>query len=278
MLLILDVVKALSESQPDETFLTTDKKASNEPRYPTTPSGPNKRRKESHEPASTNGVNGHLATPSKTPISSPSKPVSSSSKSRTSPAPSRSTPSRSVKSRKAASPAPVSAPTPTTPGRRSGRISALPKTVEADEEEEEEAKPPLPDPVEDIAESQLLVERLKAEREAETAANPVATPLKRTREEAEAPVKLNLDGPPKNAVPVEERALATNKRIAPRWPTLQPQQKAVAWGTLAFALGWSATCVYNVWGFQHSVLIVVSFQQDVSPYASASVLLVYPKY
>ncbi|KAG9052536.1 hypothetical protein FS842_009700 [Serendipita sp. 407] len=160
----------------------------------------------------------------------------------------RSTPSRSVKSRKAPSPKPE---TPGGTSRRSGRVSTLPKTVE--EGEIDDGVPQaaaVPDPTEDIAESQSLVQRLKAEyAQPPPAINVVAdmtTVVKRTRDEADAPLMFNLE---KSIEEIEyvspsDRVVATNSRVAPRWPTmptLEANQKAAAWGTLAFALGWGAT-------------------------------------
>ncbi|KAG8773345.1 hypothetical protein FRC16_005415, partial [Serendipita sp. 398] len=160
----------------------------------------------------------------------------------------RSTPSRSVKSRKAPSPKPE---TPGGTSRRSGRVSTLPKTVE--EGEIDEGVPQaaaVPDPTEDIAESQSLVQRLKAEyAQPPPAINVVAdmtTVVKRTRDEADAPLMFNLEKSTEEIeyVSPSDRVVATNSRVAPRWPTmptLEANQKAAAWGTLAFALGWGAT-------------------------------------
>lgn len=112
-----------------------------------------------------------------------------------------------------------------------------------DEDEAEDIKPPVPDAAEDIAESQSLVQRLMTE--AKQAAAPVASAVKRTREEIDAPLLLNLDQPSQEVtyVPPTERALVTNRRILPQWPTLpqlQSNQRSAAWGTLAFAIGWGA--------------------------------------
>lgn len=124
----------------------------------------------------------------------------------------------------------------------------LPQHREESEEEEgedvEDVKPPLPDPAEDIAESQSLVQRLMTQQKQAVEA-PLASAVKRTREESDAPLLLNLDQPSQEVtyVPPEQRALVTNRRILPQWPTL-PQldstQKSVAWGTVAFAIGWGA--------------------------------------
>ncbi|KAG8844631.1 hypothetical protein FRB91_002450 [Serendipita sp. 411] len=78
-----------------------------------------------------------------------------------------------------------------------------------------------------------------------TAVESVTT-MKRTRDEADAPLKLNLEQSTEEIdyVSPSDRVVATNSRVAPRWPTmptLEANQKAAAWGTLAFALGWGAT-------------------------------------
>ena len=118
----------------------------------------------------------------------------------------------------------------------------LPQHREENEEEEdvEDVKPPIPDPTQDIAESQSLVHRLMNQQN-EAAASGTSG-VKRTREEADAPLLLNLDQPSQEVmyVPPSERALVTNRRILPQWPTLDSNQKSVAWGTLAFAIGWGA--------------------------------------
>jgi hypothetical protein len=228
---LLAIIDALSDAQPDSEAVTRAKpdEAPAGTTHTTTPSGPNKRRKEAHDSSVTNGANGHLSSPTKTPVTQP--------KAKTPPASTRSTPSRTSKGRKAPSPA------PSTGTRRSARASTtttLPRTAEGNESEEETAKAPLPNPEEDIAESKMMVERLKKDaKQSETAAKPA---IKRTREEAEAPLTLNLDQPQDVVhVPPSERALVSNKRIAPRWPTLQPSQKSAAWGAIAFAIGWGAT-------------------------------------
>ncbi|KIM33206.1 hypothetical protein M408DRAFT_150671 [Serendipita vermifera MAFF 305830] len=206
--------------------------------------GPNKRvRKDGPEtPSKTpTGVNGAIAQ-----LSTPGSTSKTRQKTKSpAPPPSRSTPTRSVKSRKAPSPAPSAG---TTGSRRSTRTSMLPQHREENEEEEgedvEDVKPPLPDPAEDIAESQSLVQRLMTQQKQAVEA-PLASAVKRTREESDAPLLLNLDQPSQEVtyVPPEQRALVTNRRILPQWPTL-PQldstQKSVAWGTVAFAIGWGA--------------------------------------
>jgi hypothetical protein len=205
-------------------------------------------------PAAT-GVNGAIQL-----LSTPGSTSKTRQKTK-SPAPpaSRSTPTRSSKSRKAPSPAPTT-PTPapaatTASPRRSSRIPALFQYPEDDEDEEntEDVKPLLPDPAEDIAESQSLVQRLMAQQKKPTA--PIASSVKRTRDQVDAPLLLNLDAPSQAVtyVPPSERALVTNRRIFPKWPTLpqlDSQQKSAAWGTLAFANGWGAATyvLHQVYG------------------------------
>ena len=247
--MLLAVVSMLVSAQPDQETIakalapvdtvngsahkssSSNKKVRKE--APETPSKP---------PAATsvNGAIELLSTPgSTTKTGAKSKsPVPPASRS----TPSRSTPTRSSKSRKAPS------PVPSAPGTTPGRSTRVPAPVaEESDEEGEDVKPPLPDPVEDISEAQFLVQRLKALQEKATA--PVTSAVKRTRDQADAPLVLNLDGPPKEVtyVPPSERAVATNRRILPRWPAmprLDSNQKSAAWGTLAFAIGWgAATCV-----------------------------------
>ncbi|KAG8800972.1 hypothetical protein FRC17_006760, partial [Serendipita sp. 399] len=248
---LTNVINALANSYPEaESTRAKIEEPPPVPTHTTTPSGPNKRRKETHEspavvstPATPNGANGYLLPV--TPVSITKTPTAATSQKGKSPATSRrSTPSRSVKPRKAASPKPESSGgTP----RRTSRQSALPKMAEEHEPDEDAPKAPVPDPAEDIAESQSLVQRLK-ETYAQPQSSPVsvlesvATTAKRTREEADAPLVLNLDKSAEgDHVPPSERLVVANRRIVPQWPTLEPNQKAAAWGTLAFALGWGAT-------------------------------------
>lgn len=251
LICLLGVVTALMDALPDPEYL----KSGEDSAPASLPTPQSKRRKTE---TTTNGTNGHLTTPSKNSGSSPQKPSStssaqkppSSSKSRTSPAPSRLTPSRAARGRKAASPSP-SAPAveaTTTSSRRSARHSTLPKAVE-EEEEEEESVPAssAPNFAEEIAESQSLVQKLKAEQEKAT--EHVVNASKRTREEAEAPLGLTITEHDDTTVPKEERALIHPNRVARSWvPSLAPNQKAAAWGTLAFAIGWGATYVQFLLG------------------------------
>ena len=128
------------------------------------------------------------------------------------------------------------------PRRRSAAPKKPAKRDESDNEDT--SKAPLPIPEEDITESQNLVQRLK--EEAQHTIAPLTQTIKRTRDEAEAPPTLEVAEHSQDIVPVpvEERAVVRNSRVESRWPTLQtldPNQKAAAWGTIAFAIGWGAT-------------------------------------
>lgn len=122
---------------------------------------------------------------------------------------------------------------------------AVEKTTEEEEDvwgdAVEKVTPPLPVAEQDIVESRNLVERLKVEQVATPAQAPRTT-VKRAREEDDAPISLNLGKSSQDVdlVPPSERAVITNRRIQPGWPNLEPNQKAAAWGTLAFAIGWGA--------------------------------------
>ena len=104
-----------------------------------------------------------------------------------------------------------------------------------EEEDAEVVKVSRPTMEEDIREQKELIERLKAERDAEfsSTATLVDTAPKRAREES-VELKLNIKEPES-----EERALVTNSRIRGSKP-MAPERKSLAWGALAFALGMGA--------------------------------------
>ncbi|CAG8759594.1 2186_t:CDS:1, partial [Acaulospora colombiana] len=68
------IVDALSDAQPDTEAITrakSDDTPASGTTHTTTPTGPNKRRKETHESPATNGANGHLSSPAKAPVTQP---------------------------------------------------------------------------------------------------------------------------------------------------------------------------------------------------------------
>lgn len=114
-------------------------------------------------------------------------------------------------------------------------------------ESDSEPEIPVANPEEDISESKALVEALKLEQKQAKVVSPGRPKSKRNREEAEAPLTINLDKPVDEKTPTD-RTVVSNRRVFPTWPTLanlQPSQKAAAWGTLAFAIGLGATCVFS---------------------------------
>jgi len=119
------------------------------------------------------------------------------------------------------SPAPRSTtPAANTPGGGSDETAV--------EEHEEEADVPGPDPEQDIQEQKALIANLKAQRDAAGVTATPHNPRKRTEVDSPPPTTFNPKEPE-----IGEREIVQRRR-------LQPQQKAAAWGTLAFALGLGA--------------------------------------
>ncbi|KAG6330599.1 hypothetical protein ID866_8492, partial [Astraeus odoratus] len=124
----------------------------------------------------------------------------------------------------------------TTPGGSDETI------VDEEAETIEMAKPSLS---QDMADQKELIERLKAERDAQGDAQndalkmetdePVVAPLKRAREEDDAKPELRFNF---KEPETEERPIATNRRVS-RFH-LEPRQKSFAWGIAAFAIGMGA--------------------------------------
>lgn len=105
-----------------------------------------------------------------------------------------------------------------------------------EDEDAEVVKVSRPTMEEDIREQKELIERLKAERDAEfssTATLVDTSAPKRAREGSEE-LKFNIKEPES-----EQRALVSNSRV--RDPKqMQPERKSLAWGALAFAIGMGA--------------------------------------
>ncbi|EJD49630.1 hypothetical protein AURDEDRAFT_112465 [Auricularia subglabra TFB-10046 SS5] len=159
----------------------------------------------------------------------PSSPTRASARLK-SPAPAATTPARATPARARAT------PTRSTPARasRATRASvAQPMLVDETPEEDDAPEVPGPDPEQDIAESKALVQEIMAQGGVAT-----ANTLKRSAADQRAgevvPLVMNLDRPSLQV----DRPIATNRRINIE---LNPEQKALAWGTLAFAFGMGVT-------------------------------------
>lgn len=119
------------------------------------------------------------------------------------------------------------------------------ETAVGDDSEHEDdtvAKLAHPDMNEDIAEQRALIDRLKAQRDAEllekgdadvptNLATGVTAAGKRERAEDKEVLLFEFKEPE-----TEERALVTNSRLR-GMHSLPPERKSVAWGALAFAAG-----------------------------------------
>ncbi|KAI5982311.1 hypothetical protein EDD15DRAFT_148681 [Pisolithus albus] len=165
------------------------------------------------------------------------------------PAPTAPTPQSSLppprRSARTKSPVPPPPPLPTVKSPKTVRTTRTIRVAEVttpggsdetvvDEEAEtmEMAKPSMS---QDIADQKELIERLKAERDAQSMeTDHVFAPLKRAREDEEKPERNFNPKEPET----EERKIATNKRVS-RFH-LEPRQKSFAWGVAAFAIGMGA--------------------------------------
>ncbi|KAE9407702.1 hypothetical protein BT96DRAFT_82104 [Gymnopus androsaceus JB14] len=81
----------------------------------------------------------------------------------------------------------------------------------------------------DIAEQKILIEDLKAKRDAAESGSQPAV-VKRSREEEEEALRFNFKEPE-----VGERAIATNRRVGGYFE--EPRHQSLAWGIAAFAFG-----------------------------------------
>ncbi|KZW02808.1 hypothetical protein EXIGLDRAFT_730920 [Exidia glandulosa HHB12029] len=143
--------------------------------------------------------------------------------------PARATPPRSARATRAT-------PTRATPGRASRASLAATAHSMVVEEDDDAPDVPGPDPELDIAESKALVQEIMAQHGGRGGQND--NTLKRSAAELRAgenaPVLMNLDGPGLQV----GRPIAGNRRLNIE---LNPEQKALAWGTLAFAFGMGVT-------------------------------------
>jgi hypothetical protein len=101
----------------------------------------------------------------------------------------------------------------------------------------------------DVAEQKLLIENLKAQRDAaqkEDDGEKMAT--KRAREDVEEEERLKFDF---KEPEIGERAIATNRRVPGYFERLPPQRQGLAVGVAAFVFGVGA--MYVVAEFSHSV-------------------------
>ncbi|KAI6154822.1 hypothetical protein BKA82DRAFT_4071729 [Pisolithus tinctorius] len=190
----------------------------------------------------TSPAGGSTMTVSATLAPTPKRRRESSPVSVPTPQPSLPPPRRSTRTK---SPAAVPLPLPTVKSPKSVRIARTVRVAEVttpggsdetvvDEEAEtiEMAKPSMS---QDIAEQKELIDRLKAERDAQNMeTDQVVAPLKRVREDEEEPERNFNPKEPE----LEERKIATNKRVS-RFH-LEPRQKSFAWGVAAFAIGMGA--------------------------------------
>ena len=127
-----------------------------------------------------------------------------------------------------------------------------------DEDAEEVAEAARPNAEEDIREQREMIAKLKAERDASTTTTTmkkrknggvvVAADIemvvdetaaqKRTREEEDGPAyQFNFR---EGGEVVEQRAIATNRRVRTVLGEMGPERKSIAWGALAFAAGLGA--------------------------------------
>jgi len=115
-------------------------------------------------------------------------------------------------------------------------------------EDDDVPEVPGPDMHEDIAEQKALIEKLKEERAERTnqeenegdmdASDDKKAVVKRTLEEAEAPLTFEFREAEEAEESKEDRVVRSNRRMS--MPHLQPQQKSAAWGVAMFALGFAA--------------------------------------
>ncbi|KAH9928294.1 uncharacterized protein B0H18DRAFT_1117978 [Fomitopsis serialis] len=211
---------------------------------------PAKRRKEASPmtPASAS-VPTPAAAPAAAKPTVPTPPPSTARQTATPP------PRRSTRHKSPGPPAATPLPTRTPRSARGTR-----KTPNAVKDEVDGAVDPiaqkLADEVmaEDIREQKELIARLKARREEarrfveeedeededaesgdEDEVSPAKPASKRQREDEE-PLKFNFKEP---SGEVGERAIATNRRVS-ILANMPPERKSLAWGALAFAVGWGA--------------------------------------
>lgn len=133
-----------------------------------------------------------------------------------------------------------SSPTSTRKSARKSAVAAASSTQGViDEDAAHVAENAGPDMAQDIAEQKSLIADLKAQRAAASSLPATTTVAsKRAREDEEDQLAFNFKGPEEEAAKAE-RTIATNRRVL-NWGMVRPQNKAVAWGALAFAVGMGA--------------------------------------
>jgi len=176
-----------------------------------------------------------------TPIKTPSKPVSTPSKQTpTKTAPRKSTP-RSAIPTLASNSTPRKEQTVRALGLTKPDRPSSPDTVVGVPKEDDEkvvsnvAAHELHD--QDVREQKDMIDRLKAQRSATDVEMEIQP--KRTREQVDEGPKFEFREPEPEDVK-ENRLVVSNKRVVRRFQQLQPEQKSVAWGVAAFAVGISA--------------------------------------
>jgi len=250
------VISVLAKAEPDPAVVYRRSTRAQQPTPEQSPAAgkepgptPAKRRKEA-SPATPASVPAPAAAPVTAKPTVPTPPPSTARQTAT---------PLSRRSTRHKSPAPPSATplsTRTPRSTRSTRKAAKDEVAYGDDDAVDPVAQKLADEVmaEDIREQKELIARLKARREAahrfveeedeedeeaesggEDEVSPAKPATKRQREDEE-PLKFDFKEP---SGEVGERAIATNRRVS-ILANMPPERKSLAWGALAFAVGWGA--------------------------------------